>query len=70
MTKNKMYRYIGRNGIITSPVILDGINRIDMLSLKADEGMILSNGSKKVYSIIIEKEELEDWFEIPDETNK
>jgi hypothetical protein len=70
MVKERMYRYIGKNGIITSYVLLDGISHILMYRLKADDGKILSNGAKKVYSIIIPPEELEDWKEIPDEINK
>lgn len=68
MTQSKVYRYIGRNGIITSPVLLDGISRIDMITIKADENMILTDGNRKVYSITIEKDELSEWYEIPDET--
>lgn len=67
MTQSKVYRYIGRNGIITSPVLLDGISRIDMITIKADENMILTDGNRKVYSITIEKDELSEWYEIPDE---
>ena len=36
MTKNKMYRYLGRNGILTTKILLDGINHIDVLELVAD----------------------------------
>ena len=70
MTREKMYRYIGKNGAITSFVLLDGISHIPMIKIKADNGNILTNGSKKVYSIIILPVELEDWTEIPDELNK
>ena len=70
MTQSKTYRYIGRNGIITSPVLLDGINRIDMITLKADKNMILTDNNRKVYSIAVEIDEVSNWTEIPDETNK
>ena len=35
MTKTTMYRYLGRNGIITTRVHLDGISFIPMVTLKA-----------------------------------
>ena len=38
MTKTKMYRYLGRNGIITSPVLLDKIEPIVMYDLHASAG--------------------------------
>ena len=40
MIKNNIYKYIGRNGIITSKVILDGINRLEFYELRAEEGKI------------------------------
>ena len=42
MTKNKVYRYLGRNGIITTPILIEGVTPITMYRLIADEGMVLS----------------------------
>ncbi len=67
MVKTKMYRYLGRNGIITSPILLDSIEPIAMLSLKASEGKMLTNGDIKVKSKLIFADELEEWFEIDEE---
>ena len=44
MVKTKMYRYLGRNGIITSPILLDKVEHIPMLALKAVDGKVLSDG--------------------------
>ena len=44
MTKSKIYRYLGRNGMVTTPILLEGASPIIMYRLTADEGMILSNG--------------------------
>ena len=44
MTKRKMYKYLGRNGILTTRIQLDGINYIPMTELIAAEGKILTNG--------------------------
>ena len=64
MKKNKLFRYLGRNGMITSPILLDGINHIDMLQLIADSGKILTNGEIKLSTVSIFVDELEQWTEI------
>ena len=69
MTKKKMYRYLGRNGILTTYILLDGIAHIPMLELKAKEGYILTNGERKAYSVIVEEEEAILWYEIEAKDN-
>lgn len=64
MVKTKMYRYLGRNGIITSPILLDSIEPIAMFSLRASEGKVLTNGEEKVKTKLVFADELEDWSEI------
>lgn len=66
MIKSKMYRYLGRNGTITSPVLVDPTTPIPMVSLVAEKGHILTNGVKTVYSIIVFEDEVADWAEIDD----
>lgn len=66
MTKTKMYRYLGRNGIITSPVLLDKVEPIVMYELRAVTGKILTNGEKSLKSTLIFEDELKDWTEIDD----
>ena len=68
MIQEKRYRYIGRNGIITSPVLLNGIEHIPMTYLEATPGFILTNGKKLVYAITVETTELNEWHEIVDNT--
>lgn len=70
MKQNKQYRYIGRNGIITSRVLLDGINHIPMMHIEAEPGYLLTDGHKIAYSLIVELEELPLWYEIVDNTKK
>lgn len=70
MTKEKMYRYSGRNGLLTTSVLLDGINHILVYLLKASEGKILTNGEVYTYNIIVEEEDLGEWREINDITDK
>lgn len=66
MTKTKMYRYLGRNGIITSPVLLDKVEPIVMYELRAATGKILTNGEKSLKSTLVFEDELKDWTEIDD----
>ena len=64
MTKTTMYRYLGRNGIITTRVHLDGISFIPMVALKAAPGKMLTDGERTCYSITVEAEEADKWREI------
>lgn len=66
MKKTNLYRYLGRNGIITSPVFLNNTEKIDMYHLTADKGKILTNGEEFLYSVTIFAEDLNKWVEIED----
>ena len=68
MIKKDLYRYIGRNGIITSLVHLEDAKYYPMYRLIADEGKMLTDGELKVKSIDIFAEDLSKWTEI-DENN-
>lgn len=67
MEKSKMYRYLGRNGIITSPILLDTIEPIPMYALTASEGKMLTDGNIVVKTRLVFADELENWFEIDEE---
>lgn len=64
MVKEKMYRYLGRNGTITSPIKLENIDPILMVKLKASQGKILTDGNRKVSSIVVFEDEVSNWEEI------
>ena len=64
MIKKDLYRYIGRNGIITSLVHLEDAKYYPMYRLTANEGKMLTNGELTVKSIDIFVEELDKWTEI------
>lgn len=66
MITEKMYRYLGRNGNITSKVLLENIAPIPMVNLRASAGMILTNGVITTYSVIVFEDEVKDWKEIED----
>lgn len=64
MIKKDLYRYTGRNGIITSLVHLEDAKYYPMYRLIADEGKMLTDGELKVKSIDIFAEDLGKWTEI------
>ena len=64
MTSKKLYRYIGYNGIITSPVLLDGATHQVVYELRPSQGKKLTDGEKVVYAVVVPEEELENWKEI------
>ena len=66
MVKKDLYRYTGRNGIITSLVHLDDAKYYPMYRLIADEGKMLTDGELIVKSIDIFAEDLSKWTEIED----
>lgn len=65
MTKQKVYRYLGRNGMITTPVLLEGVNPIIMYRLNADANMRLTNGVITVLSVDVFEDDVDNWYEIP-----
>lgn len=70
MITEKMYRYLGRNGSITTPIKLENIAPISMVSLKSESGKILTNGVRKSYAVIVFEDEVDDWYEIEDNGQK
>lgn len=66
MVKNKIYRYLGRNGILTTPILLNDSTKIDMYRLIAEKGKMLTNGEQILKSVDIFPEDLTLWTEIAD----
>lgn len=69
MTKIKKYKYLGRNGVLVTRILIEDVRNIPMLTLIADQGKILTNGEITTYSITVEEDEVNLWREIPDKTN-
>ena len=65
MKKVVIYRYLGTNGIIESPVHLEDVYYVRLLQLTADEGKMLTNGEITKYTTTIPEEEEEKWTEVP-----
>ncbi len=64
MKKVKLYRYIGKNGIITTPILLEGTKVYEMFTLIASEGKVLTDGEKVRDTVTIFADELDQWSEI------
>lgn len=64
MKKVKLYRYIGRNGAVTTYVLLDGINHTPIYQLTADEGKALTNGEQVCHTVSVYAEYVDNWKEI------
>ncbi len=65
MKQGKVYRYLGRNGMVTTPILIEGANAIVMYRLIADDNMLLSNGIRQAYTVDVFEDEVNNWFEIP-----
>lgn len=70
MKKTKYYRYLGRNGTITSVVLLEQVAPIPMYELKASQGKVLTNGEEIASIKMVFLDELDDWYEVDDPSVK
>ena len=66
MTRQVIYRYLGTNGIIDSPVHLEDIYYVRRIILQADAGKILTDGNRRLHSISVAEDEVDNWREIPE----
>lgn len=69
MTKINKYKYLGLNGILITRILLEDVKHYPLIELKADSGMILTNGETTTYSVTISPEEVDNWREIEDKVN-
>ena len=70
MKQTIMYRYLGTNGVIDSPVHLEGIYSVKSLSLMADAGYVLTKDGKNfVKSVrVADEAEAAKWKEVKDKS--
>lgn len=65
MKKEILYTYLGTNGIICSPVHLEGIYYIRKIKLYAAEGKKLTNDGKNFHkTVTVTENEVENWYEV------
>lgn len=64
MTKSEVFTYLGDNGTITTGIYLPNVPCVKKYQLIADKNKILTNGKKRVQTIIIPERELDNWYEV------
>lgn len=70
MKQTVMYRYLGVNGVIDSPVLLEGIYSVKSISLVADEGKVLTKDNKTfVKAVRVPESEVVLWKEVKGKSN-
>lgn len=71
MRQTIMYRYLGTNGVIDSPIHLEGIYSVKTISLVADEGKLLTKDNKTFVSSVkvANEEEAAQWKEVKGKSN-
>lgn len=66
MKKVKKYRYLGRNGILTTHVQIEGIPSSVIYILTADEDKLLTDGEQISKVVSVYEENIDNWYEIND----
>lgn len=64
MTKTVLYTYFGTNGTITSEVHLEDVYYLRKIRLVAASGKVLTDGVRKVNSVIVTDEDVDKWTEV------
>lgn len=67
--KTVLYRYLGTNGVIESPVHLEDVYYVRIVELVADGSHQLTDGVQTVTKIRVPEDEVDRWHEIPLATN-
>ena len=65
MTKTILYKYLGTNGTIVSPVHLEDVYYVRLVKIMTAHGKTLTKDSKKLPNIVTAPEEEDDqWIDI------
>lgn len=65
MTQTVLYKYMGTNGTILSPIHLEDIYYVRYLQLTAASGKTLTKDRKKFSTVVtVPEEEAEQWIEV------
>lgn len=64
MKRIVLYKYLGTNGEIISPVHLEDIYYVRLIKLIADNNKTLTNGKIRRLVVTVPEEEEKDWKEI------
>ena len=69
INKQVLYRYLGTNGVIESPVHLEDIYYVRLVELTTDVHHQLTDGERTVMKIRVPEDEVDKWHEIPLDIN-
>lgn len=64
MKKLVVYRYLGTNGVVETPVHIEDTFYTRLLQLTADEGKILVKNGEERSNVTIPEDDLENWEEV------
>lgn len=66
MTKQVLYRYLGTNGTILTPIHLEGAYGVKLIKIIADSDKMLTcdNGITLRNSVLIPEEQVSNWVEV------
>lgn len=65
MTTRVLYKYLGTNGVIISPVHLEDIYYVRNVKLTAEAGKLLTKDNKNfTRQIIVPEDEVSNWTEV------
>ena len=70
MTKQVLYKYLGTNGVIESPVHLEDIYYVRINVLTAAAGKVLTDGEVFKKTVRCSDDEVEQWTEVEDKGQK
>lgn len=65
MKQTIIYTYLGTNGVIDSPIHLEGIYSVRKIRLQADEGKVITKDGVNFFnSVIVPENEVDQWTEM------
>lgn len=65
MTKQVLYKYLGTNGVIVSPVHLEDIYYVRMIRLMADsDKQLTKDGTSFSQVVTVSEDEASEWYEV------
>lgn len=59
-----MYRYLGTNGVLETPIHLEDIYYTRFFNLFAEPGKKLTNGVAKYSSVRVNEDDINNWYEV------
>lgn len=60
-----MYQYVGNNGILISPICIEGAYSARLVQLIAEDGKVLiKDGNSTIQSITVPENAIDNWYEI------